>query len=99
MDLSTDIEAMYADFGVSASHTPNAGGQVTTALAILDEPGQEVIGGEIIATDYSLRFPTASFPAVKRLDAFTINGVTFTAREDAQPLQDGLEQIVPLAKG
>ncbi len=99
MDLSTDLAAMYADFGVSASHTPNAGGQVTTALAILDEPGMDVIGGDVIATDYSLRFPTASFPAVKRMDTFTINGVTFTAREDAQPLQDGLEQIVPLAKG
>lgn len=98
MDFSDDLAAFYADFGVSASHTPNAGGQVTTALAILDEPGTEVIGGDVIATDYSLRFATASFPAVKRLDAFSIGGVTYTAREDAQPLQDGLEQIVPLAK-
>lgn len=99
MDFSGDLSAFYADFGVSVSHTPNAGGQVTTAIAILDEPGQEVIGGDILATDYSLRFPASSFPAVKRGDAFTINGATFTAREDAQPLQDGLERIVPLAKG
>lgn len=98
MNFGDDTAAMYADFGVSAAHTPNAGGLVTTALAILDEPGMEVIGGDIIATDYSLRFPTASFPAVKRLDAFTIDGATYTAREDAKPLQDGLEQIVPLAK-
>lgn len=99
MDFSTDLAAFYADFGVSAAHTPNAGGQVTTALAILDEPGMEVIGSDIIATDYILRYPTASFPSVKRLDVFTINGITYTAREDAQPLQDGLEQVVPLTKG
>lgn len=97
MDFSTDLPALYADFGVSATHTPAAGGASTTALAILDQPGQAVIGGEILATDYSLRFPAASFPAVKRGDTLEIGGVTYVAREAAQPLLDGLEMIVPLA--
>lgn len=93
MDLSGDLAAFYADFGVTALHNG-----ATSAIVILDQPGQDIIGGEVIATDYSIRFPTASFPPVKRLDTFLIDGVTYMAREDAQPLQDGLEMIVPLSR-
>lgn len=97
MDFSPDLPAYYADFGVTTVHTPAGGGSATTALAILDQPGTTLIGGEILATDYTLRYPAASFPAIKRGDTLVIGGVTFTARESAQPLLDGLEHIVPLA--
>lgn len=93
MDFSGDLAALYADFGVTAVRNG-----ATSALVILDQPGMEIVGGEVIATDYSIRFPTASFPPVKRLDTFLISGVTYTAREDAQPLQDGLEMAVPLSR-
>ena len=99
MDIHSDIAALfYADFGVQAVHTPAGGGATTTALAILDQPGTEIVGGEILATDYTLRFPAASFPAVKRGDTFVIDGTTYSAREAAQPLLDGGEHIVPLAR-
>lgn len=98
MIFSPDLPAFYADFGVTAAHTPAGGGFVTTALAILDQPGTEIVGGEILATDYTLRYPAASFPAVGRGDTFLVAAVTYTAREAAQPLLDGLEMIVPLAR-
>ena len=97
MDFAGDIGMLYDDFGVLARHTPAGGGFVTYAEAILDQPGQTIIGGEILATDYSLRYPAASFPAVHRGDTFLVDGATYTAREAAQPLLDGLEHIVPLA--
>lgn len=97
MDFTPDLPALYADFGVTAAHTPAGGGSTTTARAILDQPGTTVIGGEILATDCTLRYPTASFPAIKRGDSIVIGGTTYTARESAQPLLDGLEHIVPLA--
>lgn len=98
MNFSADLAALYADFGVAATHTAAGGGATTTAMAILDQPGQAVIGGDLIATDYSLRFPTASFPAVKRGDTIVVAGIAYTAREDAQPMLDGLEMLCPLKR-
>lgn len=97
MDLS-DLAPFYADFAVTVTHTPLVGSPVT-ALAIFDQPGTTLIGGEILATDYSLRYPVTTFQAVKRGDAFSIGGATYSARESAQPASiDGLEHIVPLAR-
>jgi len=91
-----DIDLLYADFGVAVTHTP-AGGGPTTAKAMFDRPGTVLVGGEMLATDYSVRFPVASFQTVKRGDTFVIAGTTYLARENAQPADiDGLEAIVPL---
>lgn len=100
MDLSADLAMFYADFGVPVVYTPKGGVAAAPQMAILDQPGMTVIGGEILATDYSLRYPVSTFPAVKRGDGFSIGGVSYTARESAQSASvDGLEHIVPLAKG
>lgn len=100
MDFAADIALLYADFGRSVTHHPLAGGGDTVALAILDEPGVTLIGGEVLATDYSLRYPATAFPAVQRGDTFTLGSVVYTAREAAQPASvDGIEHIVPLARG
>jgi hypothetical protein len=98
MDFTADLPSYYADFGADATHTAAVGGAVTAGQVILDQPGQTLIGGEILATDYSLRYPAATFPAVKRGDTFLVGGITYTAREAAQPLLDGLEHIVPLSR-
>ena len=91
-----DIDLLYADFGVDVTHTP-AGGGPTTAKAMFDRPGTVLVGGEMLATDYSVRFPVAAFQTVKRGDRFVIGGTTYLARENSQPADiDGLESIVPL---
>lgn len=100
MDFSADLAIFYADFGVSVIYTPKGGVADEPQLAIFNQPGMTVIGGEILATDYSLRYPATTFPAVKRGDGFSIGGVAYTAREAAQSAgDDGIEHIVPLAKG
>ncbi|MDP1925769.1 MAG: hypothetical protein Q8K57_13425 [Thiobacillus sp.] len=97
MDFS-DLSYFYADFAVTVTHTPLVGSPASGA-ALFDQPGTTIIGGEILATDYSLRYPASTFQAVKRGDSFTIAGATYTARESAQPATvDGLEHIVPLAR-
>lgn len=97
MDFS-DLAPFYADFGADVTHTP-AVGSPATGKALFDQPGTAIIGGEILATDYTIRYPVTAFQAVKRGDSFTISGATYTARESAQPASlQGDEMIVPLAK-
>ena len=99
MSVPVDIRPFYVDFGVDVTHTPKAGGQSsasTTALAIHDLPGTVIYDGSVQATDHTLRYPRASFPAVARGDTFAIGGATFTVREAPQALLDGAECVVAL---
>lgn len=98
MDFATELSLFYADFGVVVTHMPKLGGASTSALAIHDQPGMTLIGGDILATDHTLRYPAAAFPLVRKGDTFLIGSATYAARENAQPLQDGLEYTVPLGR-
>jgi hypothetical protein len=99
MNPAADLALFYVDFPAqSATLRPVLGGPDTVGMAILDAPGTTLIGGEILATDFALRFPRATFPTVRRGDQLIVAGHTYTAREAAQPASvDGLESIVPLA--
>lgn len=98
MDFAADLNLFYADFGQSVTWTPQIGSPVI-ALALHDLPGALVLDSQIISTDHTLRYPLASFPAVKRGDAFVIAGVSYVARESAQLIGvDGIEAVVPMAR-
>lgn len=99
MDFAADLSFFYADFGVTAAHTPKAGGAAVSGLVLFDQPGISLIAGEVLATDLGLRFAASTFPAVRKDDRFVIAGVTYIARENAQPTEDGLEMTVPLKRG
>ena len=89
-----DPLAIYALIGATVMHQA-AGGASVEAPALFNRPGASF--GDILMTGYSLRYRTASFPGVKQGDTFTIDGQTFTVREDPTPLHvDGAESIVPL---
>lgn len=97
MDFN-DLDVAYADFGELATHTPQ-GGNPVTGRALFDRPGTTIVGGEMLATDFSLRYPAVTFQSVRRGDQFTVGGIAYVAREAAQPATiDGLEMIVPLAR-
>ena len=99
MDFAADLALLYAEFGLPATHHPVAGGADAGGQVILDQPGMMLLGGEVLATDYSLRYPAVTFPVVRRGDTFTVAGITYAAREGAQPVSvDGLEYSVPLAR-
>lgn len=97
MDFNADLDLFYADYGVDAIHSPVAGGS-GGGLVIFDQPGQTLIGGDVLATDYAIRYMAASFPVVRRGDTFTIGGLVMKAREAATPILDGVEYTVPLAR-
>lgn len=98
MNFLSDLAIFYADFGVDVTLTRLAGGATVPGLAIFDQPGVEVIGGEVLATDYTVRFQRATFGAVLRGDTFLIAGALYTVREQAQPLADALESVAPLSR-
>jgi hypothetical protein len=100
MDLAADIALFYAGFpAVDVTYTPAAGGASVSKRAIFEREGIVVINGDAQAVDYSLRYPTASFPSVKKDDFFAVTGEgNFKARTGGQQLLDGFESAVPLAK-
>lgn len=98
MDFAADLPLFYADFGVEVTHTPKGGGSATSNLALHDQPGLTVLGGDVIATDHGLRYPAASFPFIRKGDSLVVASVSYIARENAQPTRRGDEMTVPLAK-
>ena len=70
----------------------------TTGWGILLSPSEEVAGDMIIVTDYMLEIEESVFGVVQRGVAVTVDGVAFTAREDAKPYGEGATLRLPLAK-
>ena len=75
MALTEDLTVFLNDFGVTCT----AGS--TTALGILDMPGQILADGMVISTDYQLTAKASDFGTLKYNDAITVDGVAYTVRE------------------
>jgi hypothetical protein len=82
MALTEDLAVFLNDFGVSVT----AGS--TTGVGLLDQPGQEILGGMVVVTDYSLTVRTSEFGGLQFNDAITVAGVSYQVR-DARKLDDG----------
>jgi hypothetical protein len=91
MALSENLSAFLVDFGVSCT----AG--ATTALGILDMPGQVIADGMVISTDYQLTAKASDFGALKYNDAITVDGAAYTVRE-TRLIDDGRMCEVSLMK-
>jgi len=100
MDFAADLSLMYADFGINAIHRAASDGIETIGLAILDAPGINLIGDDVLGTNYTLRYPLSTFPGVHRGDTFTVGETLYTVREGPTPASaDATERIVPLSLG
>lgn len=82
MALADDLPVFFADFGVTAQ----AG--TITGKAILDLPGQVVLNGMVINTDYTLTAKAADFGGLLYGDAITVDGVAYSVRENRR-IDDG----------
>jgi hypothetical protein len=82
MALTEDLAVFLNDFGVSVT----AGS--TTGIGLLDQPGQKILGGMVVVTDYSLTVRTSEFGDLQFNDAITVAGVSYQVRE-ARKLEDG----------
>lgn len=98
MDIANDLKLLYAGWPATSVLWLPKTGQGGSGRAIFDQPGTVILGGDILATDCALRYPASTFPNVRQGDAFIVDGITYIARENAQPSIDGLEHTVPLAR-
>ena len=92
------LPALYARLGDDALFS-HAGGTPVAIKVLHDKPGGNGIDGMMLSIDPVVRLQTTSAPlGVARGDTFTVDGVTWKAREAGLPLLDGAELQVPLAK-
>ena len=92
MALAELLDPLFADFGLPVS----AGG--ITGLGILDAPGVDVANGNVWSTDYSLKVQTAVFGSVLDGATVTVNGLSYQARRDAEPIDDGAISVIWLQR-
>lgn len=91
MALTEDLTFFLNDFGVSCS----AG--AVTALGILDMPGQVILDGMVVNTDYTLTARAADFGGLIYGAAITVNGINYSVRE-TRLLDDGAFCEISLQK-
>ena len=91
MAITEDLDVFMADFGVSCT----AGD--TTANGILDMPSEEVIGGMVLSTDYSLTTRFSNFGTLIAGDAIEVDGEDYTVRQNRR-IGDGKFVEIALQK-
>jgi hypothetical protein len=89
--FNEDLGVFLNDFGVSCTSG------ATTALGILDQPGQILADGMVISTDYQLTARTADFGGLLYGDAITVDGVNYQVRE-TRKVDDGVMVEISLTK-
>jgi hypothetical protein len=75
MAFTENLDVFLADFGVSCT----AG--AVTALGILNMPGEVLMDGMVISTDYSLLAKAEDFGDLLYGSQISVNGVPFSVRE------------------
>ena len=99
MAFTENLTAFFStsDFAVSATFTPKTGND-ETANVILDAPSQVMFGGDMIGTDYIIRYAATDLPNIVRGCRGVIGGVTYVVREAPQVVDDGKIKIAKLSR-
>ena len=92
MAIVEDPADFLDDFGV----TVTAGG--VTGLGILDTPGEYIHNERAITVEYLLRTETSKFGDLAYNDAITVDGNSYTVREQPLMVDDGAFCLVLLTK-
>jgi hypothetical protein len=92
MAWTEDPTDFLQDFGV----TVTAG--AVEGLGILDMPGEYVADGRVITTEYLLRCQVSKFGELAYGDSVTVDGVSYTVREQPLRIDDGVFCLVLLTK-
>ena len=91
MALTENLSVFLQDFGVTCT----AGS--TTALGILDMPGQVLANGMVLSTDYTLTCKAADFGGLLYGDTINVAGQAYQVRE-VRKLDDGALCEIALQK-
>lgn len=92
MAIVEDPADFLDDFGV----TVTANG--TTGLGILDTPGEYIHNERAISVEYLLRAETSKFGDLAYNDPITVDGGSYTVREQPLMIDDGTFCLVLLSK-
>lgn len=80
--VAEDLDVFFAEFGVTATLG------AASAQVLLDMPDQAVLGEMQISADYAITFQATDLAGIKRGDAITVDGTSYTVREVTH-LDDG----------
>lgn len=89
--IDDDGTIFLGDFGLSV-----VAGAVS-GLGILDMPGELLIDGQVLSTDYTLTCETSKFGALAYGSAITVGGVAYTVRSSV-PTGDGKFTVLSLQR-
>jgi hypothetical protein len=89
--FTEDPTIFLADFGVSVTAGSVSG------VGILDMPGDAILDGMVISTDYSLRCEASRFGALQYGDPVLVGTGSYVVREN-RLLDDGVFCLVSLTK-
>lgn len=89
--ITEDPDIFLADFGVSV-----AAGAVS-GVGILDMPGEAILDGMVISTDYRVRCLASEFGSLAWGASITVNGTAYTVRE-VRLVDDGVFCEITLQK-
>lgn len=96
MLIQDDILLHYTVNGRPASITPAGGGATTSGYAIFMEPGDAILGGEVVTTSPALRYPVSAYPLVTRGARVDVAGRAWRVRERPRLLSAGDEAVAEL---
>ena len=90
MSFTENLAAFFstADFAVTATWTPSAGGPQQTAQVLLDTPDEELLDGRALSREYAITYRADQLVGFKAGEVVTVDGIGYTVREVAA-LQDG----------
>lgn len=87
-----------AGFLKEAFWKPSAGGPEKSAKVRYRSPTENVLGGEALSTDYSIRYPSTALVGLKRDEVLTIEGFKYAVREGPKSQLDGTEMEAKLTR-
>ena len=80
--ITENLSDFFADFGVSAIFGND------TANVLFDAPDTIIADGDVISGDYSITYPTGTFPLLSYSSTITVAGTTYTVR-NVRKIEDG----------
>jgi hypothetical protein len=89
--IAEDLGIFFADFGVAATWGGN------TATVLLDAATEDMLGGRVIAAEYTITMESAEFPGIARDAQVVIGADTYRVRE-VRLLDDGAVKELMVAK-
>ena len=80
--MEENLDVFLADFGLDVQF-----GDICTK-GIFDMPDQNILGGQVTSTEYSLTFKTEDIPLLKNNDALSVDEINYKVRE-IEKIADG----------